>query len=216
LAINTRPDIAHSVGVLAWFNKNSNFRACKAIIRLLLYLWGTADVGIQFTGKSLNLFGYSDADWAGDLDSRRSTTGYVVYAAGRPIAGQFWLQTRLRAVSTIEAEYMSAFGAIQELLIPLYLLICIMTIIRLFWYITICVSFNQIQRWWQGKDIDPTRRAAGVAGSKWVPRVITTVEYKMAVILFLLLCIFDVLCNIYFSCNYCVLFGKRNHDSFCL
>ena len=41
----------------------------------------------------LNLFGYSDADWAGDLDSRRSTTGYVVYAAGGPIAWQSKLQT---------------------------------------------------------------------------------------------------------------------------
>jgi len=115
LAINTRPDIAYSVGVLARFNTNPNFRACKAIIRLLLYLRGTPDVGIQFTGKSLNIFGYSDADWAGDLDSRRSTTGYVVYAAGGPIAWQSRLQTTV-AVSTMEAEYMSAFGAIQELI----------------------------------------------------------------------------------------------------
>ena len=115
LAINTRPDIAYSVGVLARFNTNPNFRACKAIIRLLLYLRGTQDVGIQFTGNSLNVFGYSDADWAGDLDSRRSTTGYVVYAAGGPIAWQSRLQTTV-AVSTMEAEYMSAFGAIQELI----------------------------------------------------------------------------------------------------
>ena len=85
------------------------------MIRTLLFLRETPDVGIQFTGKSLDIFGYSDADWAGDLDSRRSTTGYVVYAAGGPIAWQSRLQTTV-AVSTMEAEYMSAFGAIQELI----------------------------------------------------------------------------------------------------
>jgi len=115
LAINTRPDIAYAVGVLARFNTDPNFRACKALIRVLLYLRGTPDVGIQFTGKSLDIFGYSDADWAGDLDTRRSTTGYVVYAAGGPIAWQSRLQTTV-AVSTMEAEYMAAFGAIQELI----------------------------------------------------------------------------------------------------
>jgi hypothetical protein len=58
---------------------------------------------------------YSDADCGGDLDSRRSTTGYVVYAAGGPIIWQSKLQSTV-AVSTMEAEYMAAFGAIQELI----------------------------------------------------------------------------------------------------
>jgi hypothetical protein len=102
-AINTRPDIAYSVGVLARFSTNPNFLA------------RTPDVGIQFTGKSLNIFDYSDADWTRDLDSRRSTTGYIVYAASGPIAGKSRLQTTV-AVSTMEAEYMSAFGAIEELI----------------------------------------------------------------------------------------------------
>ena len=66
---------------------------------MLLYLKATPTVGIKFTGTDLNLFAYSDADWAGNLDSRRSTTGYVVYAAGGPIAWQSKLQTTV-AVST--------------------------------------------------------------------------------------------------------------------
>ena len=70
LALNTRPDISYAVGVLARFNTNPNFRACKALVRLLLYLKATQKVGIKFTGTDLNLFAYSDADWAGDLDSR--------------------------------------------------------------------------------------------------------------------------------------------------
>ena len=75
LALNTRPDISYAVGVLA-FNTNPIYRACKALIRLLLYLRSTSTIGCKFYGTELNLFGYSDA-WAGDLDSRRSTTGYL-------------------------------------------------------------------------------------------------------------------------------------------
>ena len=41
-----------------------------------------------FRNDDLNLFVFSDVDWAGDLDTRRSTTGYIVYAAGGPIAWQ--------------------------------------------------------------------------------------------------------------------------------
>jgi len=115
LALNTRPDIAYSVGVLARFNSYPNFRACKALLRVLIYLRTTSTLGIKFSGTELNLFAFSDADWAGDLDSRRSTTGYVAYAAGGPIAWQSKLQSTV-AVSTMEAEYMSAFGAIQELI----------------------------------------------------------------------------------------------------
>ena len=85
------------------------------MLRLLIYLRGTADRGICYSGDDLNVFAYSDADWAGDLDSRRSTTtGYVVYAAGGPISWQSKLQSTI-AVSTMEAEYMAAFGAIHEL-----------------------------------------------------------------------------------------------------
>ena len=103
------------MGVLARFSKNPNFRACKAVLRVLVYLRGTAERGIRYTGDDLNVYAYSDADWAGDLDSRRSTTGYVVYAAGGPIAWQSKLQTTI-AVSTMEAGYVAAFGAIQELI----------------------------------------------------------------------------------------------------
>ena len=115
LSINTRPDISYSVGVLARFSKNPNYRACKALLRVLVYLRGTSEKGIRYTGTDLCVYAYSDADWAGDLDSRKSTTGYVVYAAGGPIAWQSKLQTTI-AVSTMEAEYMAAFGAIQELI----------------------------------------------------------------------------------------------------
>lgn len=115
LSINTRPDISYAVGALARFNKSPTFRSCKALIRLLIYVRDTSKRGIKFQGTDFKLYAYSDADWGGDLESRRSTTGYVVYAAGGPIAWQSKLQSTV-AVSTMEAEYMAAFGSIQELI----------------------------------------------------------------------------------------------------
>ncbi len=109
LSINTRPDISYAVEALARFNKSPTYRLCKALVRVLIYLRDTTERGIQFTGFDFELSAYSDADWGGDLDSRRSTTGYVVYAAIGPIAWQSKLQSTV-AVSTMEAEYMATFG----------------------------------------------------------------------------------------------------------
>ena len=88
LAINTRPDISYSVGVLARHCISPSFKACQAVVRVLMYIRSTAHIGIEYYDRDLDLHAYSDADWAGDLDSRRSTTGYVVFAAGGPIAWQ--------------------------------------------------------------------------------------------------------------------------------
>ena len=93
LSINTRPDISYAVGALARFNKFPTYRSCKALIRLLIYVRDTSQRGIQFNGTDFKIHAYSDADWGGDLESRRSTTGYVVYAAGGPIAWQSKLQS---------------------------------------------------------------------------------------------------------------------------
>ena len=57
---------------------------------------------------------YSSANWAGDLDTNRSTTGYIVYLWGAPVAWQSKLQPRV-ATSPMEAEYMTAYAAIQEI-----------------------------------------------------------------------------------------------------
>ena len=111
LSINTRPDISYAVGALARFNKSPTYRSCKTLVRVLIYLRDTTERGIQFTGSDFELSAYSDAHWDGDLDSRRSTTGYVVYAAGGPIAWQSKLQSTV-AVSTMN---MAAFGARVDL-----------------------------------------------------------------------------------------------------
>ena len=111
LAINTRPDIAYAVNSLARFNSCPTYQACKAAIRVLCYVRETSSLGLNFCSDNLDLTCLSDSDWAGDIDTRRSTTGYVVFAAGAPIAWCSKLQTTV-AISSMEAEYMAAFFAV--------------------------------------------------------------------------------------------------------
>jgi hypothetical protein len=53
--------------------------------RILRYLRGTLHHGIAFTPGPLQLSAYTDADWAGDPDDRRSTLGYLIYLGSNPI-----------------------------------------------------------------------------------------------------------------------------------
>ena len=56
---------------------------------------------------------YVDASFAGDVDTRRSTTGYVFKISGGPVSWQSRMQTSV-ALSSMEAEYMAASAATQE------------------------------------------------------------------------------------------------------
>ena len=77
LSVITRADIAYSVGVLTRHMKKPTYDACIAACRLLLYLKKTRNRGLRYHGRALNLHAFTDSDWAGDLDTRRSTSGYV-------------------------------------------------------------------------------------------------------------------------------------------
>ena len=96
--------------------QGSTYGACQAALHILRYLSNTVNQGIVFPnvteGELLTV--YSDADWAGDVDTSRSTTGYIVYLWGAPIGWQSHLQPTV-ATSTMEAEYMAAYAAIQEI-----------------------------------------------------------------------------------------------------
>lgn len=59
------------------------------------------------------LTGFSDADWGGDIDSRRSTTGFVFMMNGGPVSCQSRSQPSV-ALSTLEAEYMAMCEATKE------------------------------------------------------------------------------------------------------
>lgn len=115
LSVCTRPDISQAVGALARHMANpttAHWRAAKGVLR---YISGTANYALSFGEKELKLEAYCDADYAGDLDTRRSTTGYVFTLNGGAISWSSRLQPTV-AVSTTEAEYMAAAYAIKEAL----------------------------------------------------------------------------------------------------
>lgn len=114
LAQCTRPDIAFSVNNASRFNTNFTLAHWKAIKRIMRYLKSTIDYRLTFRKRAnFDITGYSDADWASDVDDRRSCTGYVFKLSNSAIT---WASRRQQtvALSSTEAEYMAMSSAIQE------------------------------------------------------------------------------------------------------
>lgn len=116
LAIATRPDISFAVGVASRFLENPTSQHVNSVKRILKYLKFTIDYGIHFApNETAQLVGYSDADYAGDKNTRRSTSGFAFFYNGNIIS---WGSERQKSValSTTESEYIAASVAIKELI----------------------------------------------------------------------------------------------------
>lgn len=113
-ATATRPDISFAVGVLSKFNSKPNEAHLTAAKRVIRYLKGTVNVALKYC-KTVDgtLIGYSDADWAGDMDDRHSTTGNLFLMASGAISWMSKKQATV-ALSTAEAEYVALSTATQE------------------------------------------------------------------------------------------------------
>ena len=115
--IGTRPDLAFAVGVVSRFMSRPDSTHWSAVQWVLRYLVKTQDVGLLFkkqsNDRSFKVEGYSDSDFGGDLDKRRSTTGYVFKVGGNTVSWKSGLQ-QVVALSTTEAEYISLVEAIKE------------------------------------------------------------------------------------------------------
>ncbi|RVW17146.1 Retrovirus-related Pol polyprotein from transposon TNT 1-94 [Vitis vinifera] len=109
------PDIAHAVGVVSRFMSRPGKQHWEAVKWILRYLKGSLDTCLCFTGASLKLQGYVDADFAGDIDSRKSTTGFVFTLGGTAISWTSNLQ-KIVTLSTTEAEYVAATEAGKEMI----------------------------------------------------------------------------------------------------
>uniref|UniRef100_A0A7N2MUY1 Retrovirus-related Pol polyprotein from transposon TNT 1-94 n=1 Tax=Quercus lobata TaxID=97700 RepID=A0A7N2MUY1_QUELO len=111
----TRPDIAHAVGVVSRFMSRPGKQYWEAVKWILRYLKVSSDTCLCFTGASLKLQGYVDADFAGDIDSRKSTTGFVFTLGGTAISWASNLQ-KIVTLSSTETEYVAATEAGKEMI----------------------------------------------------------------------------------------------------
>lgn len=90
--IGTQPDLAYIVSTLGRFNANPSLEHAGVIKRTLRYLRHTQGHrlthSLVYGGNSCELVRYSDSDWAGDTDTRRSTTGHVAFRGGEERGGE--------------------------------------------------------------------------------------------------------------------------------
>jgi len=110
----TRPDIAHVVGIVSRFLSNLCRKHWNVMKWILRYLCGTTNLRLYFGGDKPILVDYTDSNMAGDIDCKKSTSGYLIKFAGGAVAWQSKLQ-RCVALSITEAELLqrhprSCFG----------------------------------------------------------------------------------------------------------
>ncbi|XP_071700582.1 secreted RxLR effector protein 161-like [Rutidosis leptorrhynchoides] len=110
----TRPDIAYAVQQICLHMQAPKECHMHALRRILRYIKGTVSYGLQLSRSSLSsLISYTDADWGGCPDTRRSTSGYYVYLGGNLVS---WSAKRQPTVSrsSAEAEYRGIANVVSE------------------------------------------------------------------------------------------------------
>lgn len=116
LAIGTRPDIAFALSTVSQYLELPDKIHWNAVKRILKYLKETADYGLVFKANTnLNILAFSDADYAGDVDTRRPTTGYIFKLSENTIS---WCSQKQKvvALSTTGSEFIAAAQTIKELI----------------------------------------------------------------------------------------------------
>lgn len=125
-----RPDIVHATNEVSAYLENPGMPHWNAVKRIMRYLAGTKDMKLTYQGTKYSpsqatnttmssyephIEVFVDADWGGNLDTRRSTTGYLVKLDGNTISWSVKRQPTV-AASTCEAEYMALANATSEVL----------------------------------------------------------------------------------------------------
>jgi hypothetical protein len=122
----SRPDITYAVNKVCQFMHAPTDNHWSTVKRILRYLKGTISHGLLIQQNSSqvlhayadstfnNLSAFSDADWAGDPDDRRSTGGYAIYLGSNLVS---WATRKQKTVSrsSTESEYKALVDAITEL-----------------------------------------------------------------------------------------------------
>jgi hypothetical protein len=112
----SRPDVMQAVGQVARFQAAPKESHVLAVKRIFRYLKGTKESGLWYLkGKYISLIAYTDADWAGCIDNRRSTSGATFYLGECLVS---WLSKKKSSVylSTVEAEYIATTTCFTQVL----------------------------------------------------------------------------------------------------
>ncbi|XP_022014482.1 uncharacterized mitochondrial protein AtMg00810-like [Helianthus annuus] len=111
----TRPDICYAVQQVCMYMHAPKVDHWNALRRIIRYIQGTSSHGLTIgTSTDLSLRAYTDADWAGCPDTRRSTSGYCVYLGPNIIS---WSSKRQSVISrsSAEAEYRGVANVVAEI-----------------------------------------------------------------------------------------------------
>jgi hypothetical protein len=112
----SRPDVMQEVGQVARFQAAPKESHVLAVKRIFRYLKGTKEFGLWYPkGKDLSLIAYTDVDWAGCIDDRRSTSGATFYLGECLVS---WLRKKQSSISlsTAEAEYIATTTCCTQVL----------------------------------------------------------------------------------------------------
>ncbi|CAM8969155.1 unnamed protein product [Rhodiola kirilowii] len=112
----SKPDITYAAGVCARYQADLKERHLLQVKRIIKYVCGTVDFGIWYT-KDTNphLVGYCDADWAGNAEDRKSTSGGCFFLGNNMVSWFSKKQNRI-LLSMAEAEYIAAGSCCTQLL----------------------------------------------------------------------------------------------------
>ncbi|KAK6122153.1 hypothetical protein DH2020_044104 [Rehmannia glutinosa] len=112
----SRPDITFVVGLCARFQSNPKESHMSAIKMIFRYLKGAIQYGLFYPkNENFSLKGYSDSDYVGNIDDRKSTSGSCQFL-GDCLVSWFSKKQNCVSLSTAEAEYISAAFCCTQLL----------------------------------------------------------------------------------------------------
>ena len=115
IILGTRLDLAFAISIVSRYIYNPTKKYWGAVKRIFAYLKGTVNMELVFQGTLSDLISYTDSDQAGDIATRRSTSGYMFNVGSVVISWSSKRQATV-ALSTCKAEYIGQTQATKEVI----------------------------------------------------------------------------------------------------
>lgn len=109
----TRPDLCVAVGFLSRFQHCASEILLKSLKRVLRYIKGTLTLSLIYKSNDSGIQGFVDADWAGDVNDRKSTSGYL-FKIHDCLVSWYCKKQFSVSLSSTESEYIALSTAITE------------------------------------------------------------------------------------------------------